>query len=278
MKIYRLLTLVLFAFFALISCEKNEDKPKNDSINLEVVDFFKLSDYEIIDSISNLLDIKNFTYDGVVDKWEQDHGVAGYSWIKEGNKYVNSDGQSIILWTDSLENLSTITYLHYRHSISDSWNNDEIEVKNYIDNIFSGLGLIQKLNEEYLINESSGGNIKWYDLMCNQTIHSDTITHPIFNAEIEGDTCKINYLMIPIWYENLNDINSEISLNDLMEKASDFFIFNYDGISDSFANKGYWVVYNKLCYVFDAKKPGERGTYRVFIDVQTGEIVHNTVI
>jgi hypothetical protein len=170
-KIKLLAAAIIALFFLVISCEKDGDTAINDYVNLELVSFFELSNHEIVDSISKLMKLKDFTYEGISDRWEEDHAVAGYGWIKKGSKYVNSDGQSIILWTDSLENLNSITYLHYRGSISDSWGNDKNEIEKYLNTIFSGLGLIKKSNEDFLINESAGGiqNIKWYDVMSNQT-------------------------------------------------------------------------------------------------------------
>lgn len=273
--LFSLITLIIIPF----GCDKNDNSDK-DYIVLESFNFFKLPDNVIVDSIASILDINAFAYEGIVDRWEENHGVAGCNWIKEGKKYVNTDGQSIIIWEDSLANLNTITYLHYRKSKSDSWSNDITKLEKYLDNIFSGLGLIQKSNENYLINKSAGGtqNIKWYDVLCNHTFNTDTIAHPVFQAELEGDTCKINYLMIQVWYTNLDDINTYLSDIAMEENAKNFFVENYEGTSDAVENIGYWIIYKKLCKAFETRIAGESGSYRVYIDIQTGEIVHYAVI
>jgi hypothetical protein len=275
-KVFVILTFIALTLIA-VSCEKNENNNNVYNI-LEYVNFFKLSDNEIVDSISGILNLNTFEYEGITDRWEDAHGVAGFNWIKEGKKYMNIDGHSIILWTDSINNLTTITYLNYRHSNSENWSNNEIQLKDYLNNIFSSFGFIQKPNEECIISESAGGIDKWYDVHCNQTYKNDTLEYPEFISEFEGDTCKINYMMMPVWYTNLDDINTDVSFNELEENAKNFFIGNYEGISDAIEDKGYWIVYNKLCKAFGTRIDGKRGIYRVFIDIQTGEIVFNTML
>lgn len=265
--------IVLTAF----GCEKNEDNDV-EYINLETVGFYQLSDNEIVDSISSMLNLKNFDYVGITDRWEEDHGVAGLGWIKEGKKYLNIDGHSIILWNDSIDNLTTITYLNYRQSNSDNWSINEIQINDYINNILSSFGFIQKQNEECIINESACGVFKWYNVACNQTYKSDTLKFPEFISEIEGDTCKINYMLIPVWYTNMDSINSSVSFDELEKNAKNFFVSNYEGIIDKMESNGYWIVYNKLCIAFETRITGKRGTYRVFIDVQTSEVVLNTIL
>lgn len=272
-----IITSFISSILIILSCEKNEDNNKVYE-NLEYTDFLKLSDNKIVDSISNILNLEKFEYECTTNRWEDDHGVAGFDWINEGEKYINTDGHSIILWKDSINNLTTITYLLCRHSNSEIWSNTEIQMNNYLNILFSSLGFIRKPNEVFFINESAGGINKWYDADCNQTYKNDTLKYPEFRSEFEGDTCKINYMMIPIWYKNLDDINTDVSFKELEEKAKNFFDSHYEGTIDAIENLGYWIVYNKLCQTFETRIAGLRGSYRVFIDIQTCEIVFNTVL
>jgi len=275
--------LVLSTFialgFALVSCEKNKEKNKSEYVNLEYVDFFKLPDTKIVDSIASILNIKPFAYEGIANNGIEPVGLAGIRWIKEGKEYINTDGQSIVLWVDSLDNLATITYLLYRQSKTNSWNNDEIQLDNTVKNIFSGFGFIQKPNENYVLIKADVGikNIKYYDLKCNQTFHADTIQFPELQAEIEGDTCRINYLMIPVWYTNLNDIITYLSDNEMGSIAKNFIIAKYGGSGYIMGNEGFHIVDHKLCKAFDTGVIDNRGRYIVYIDIQTGEIVFNTI-
>jgi hypothetical protein len=274
-----LLALVAFSFI-LISCEKNKEKSKNTYVNLEYIDFFKLTNTKMVDSIASILKIKPFAYEGLVaNNGIEPVELAGTRWVKEGKKYTNADGQSIILWIDSLDNLSTITYLYYRQSKSNSWNNTEIQLDNTAKNIFLGIGFVQKPNEDYIIMQVGGGiHKKWYDIWCNQTFNTDTIQFPKFQAEIEGDTCRINFLMIPVWYTNLNDINVSWSDNEMVNIANNFIITKYGGSGYTIGNEGYQIVSHKLCKAFGAWIINTRGKYMVYIDVQTGEIVYNTIL
>ena len=282
MKTKTLLLSAVVAFcIILTSCEKNKEKSKSEYINLEYVDFFKLPDIKIVDSIASLLKIKSFDFDANIDIWDGGvNGVASYMWIKEGKKYVNSDGQSIILWVDSLNNLATITYLYYRQSKTNIWNNNLIQLDNAAKNLFSGFGFVQKPNEDYIIRKADGEirNIRWYYLLCNQTFHTDTIQFPLLQGEVEGDTCRINYLMIPVWYTNLNDINTYLPDNEMENIAKNFIIAKYGGSGYTMGNKGFQIVSHKLCKAFDTRAIDERGRYIVYIDIQTGEIVFNTIL
>jgi hypothetical protein len=278
MKTKKLLLLALVAFcFILTSCEKNKEKSKSEYINLEYVDFFKLTDTKIVDSIASILNIKPFTYEGLANSEVEPVEVAGIRWVKEGKKYVNADGQSIILWLDSLDNLATITYLYYRQSKTNTWNNDEIQLENTVKNIFSEFGFIQKPNEDYIIMQV-GGKIKWYDICCNQTFHADTIQFPELHAEVEGDTSRINYLMIPVWYTNLNDINTYLTDIEMENIAKYFIIAKYGGSGYIMGNAGFQIVSHKLCKAFYTWVIDNRGRYIVYIDIQTGEIVFNTIL
>lgn len=276
-------SIVIFSFIVLgllmARCSE-KDIIEKEYIELKSVGFFKLSNQEIVDSISNILNVETFAFAGIVDRWEEEHGMAGSSWIKEGKKYENAEGQSLILWTDSLLNLSAISYLNYRRSTSDIWSNSEIQLENFMNNIFSEFGFVQKPNEEYQICESAIGiqNIKWYDILCNQTFHADTIKTPGFKAELEGDTCKINYLMIPVWYTNLDDINSYMNDSEMEDIAINFFVDTYEGNNEAIESSGYSIVYNKLCKTFNSRIVGIRGNHVVYIDIQTGEVVYNTEI
>lgn len=276
-------TLLLFIFvvlcFALVSCEKNKEKNKSEYVNLEYVDFFKLPENKIVDSIASILKIKAFTYEGIANNGIEPVELGGIRWIKGGKKYINSDGQSIILWVDSLDNLATITYLYYRQSKTNNWNNDEIQLDNTVKNIFSGFGFVQMPNEDYIILQVGGGyrHINWYDICCNQTFHADTIQFPELHAEVEGDTCRINYLMIPVWYTNLNDIITYLSDNEMESIAKTFIIAKYGGNGYIMGNEGFQIVDHKLCKAFDTRVIDNRGRYVVYIDIQTGEIVFNTI-
>ena len=275
-----LLALVVFCFI-LTSCEKNKENNKSKYVNLEYIDFFKLPNNRMVDSIASILKIKPFTYEGITtNNAIEPVEVAGTRWIQEGKKYVNADGQSIILWVDSLDNLATITYLYYRFSKSNSWNNTEIQLNNTAKNIFSGIGFVQKPNEDYSIMQADAGiqHKKWYNIRCKQTIDADTIKFPELHAEIEGDTCRINFLMIPVWYTNLNDINVSLSDNEMENIANDFIITKYGGSNYTIDNEGFQIVSHKLCKAFSAWVIDGRGKPIVYIDVQTGEIVFNTIL
>ena len=282
MKTKSLLLSALVAFcIILTSCEKNKEKSKNEYINLEYVDFFKLPDNKIVDSIASMLKIKPFVFEGNIDFWEGgDNAIFSYMWIKEGKKYVNTDGQSITLWVDSLDNLATITYLYYRNSKTDTWNMDLIQLDNTAKNLFSGFGFVQKPNEKYYIQPIHGGvqHLRWFDILCNQTFHTDTIQFPLLQGEVEGDTLQINYLMIPVWYTNLNDINTYLPDNEMENTAKNFIIAKYGGSGYTMGNKGFQIVSHKLCKAFDTWAIDERGRYIVYIDIQTGEIVFNTIL
>ena len=280
MKTKTLLLSVIVAFyFILTSCEKNKEKNKSEYINLEYVDFFKLPDTKIVDSLASILNIKPFAYEGIANNGTESVGLAGIRWIKEGKKYINTDGQSIVLWVDSLDNLATITYLFYRQSKTNTWNNDAIQLDNTAKNIFSGFGFVQKPNEDYIIMQVGGGyrHINWYDIWCNQTFHADTIQFPELHAEVEGDTCRINYLMIPVWYTNLNDIITYLSYTEMENIAKNFIIVKYGGSGYIMRNEGFHIVDHKLCKAFNTGVIDNRGRYRVYIDIQTGEIVFNTI-
>ena len=276
-----LLQSALIAFcFILTSCEKNRDKSISEYINLKYVDFFKLPGYKIVDSIASLLKIKPLVYHAIANNGTEPLELAGIRWIKEGKKYVNIDGQSIILWTDSSDKLVTISYLYYRHAKTNTWNNNEIHLHNTANNIFKGFGFVQKPNEDYILLKAAAGinNIKYYDLRCNQTFHTDTIQFPKMHAELDGDTCRINYLMIPVWYTNLNDINTYLSDKEMEDIAKNFFMAKYSGKSYTIRNEGFQIVSHKLCKAFDTLAINGRGIYIVYIDIQTGEIVFNTII
>jgi hypothetical protein len=165
MKTKTLLLSALVTFcFILTSCEKNKEKKKSEYINLEYGDFFKLPDTKIVDSIASILKIKPFVFDGYTNFGDGgDNGISSYKWIKEGKKYVNTDGQLVTLWVDSLDNLATITYLSYRQSKSDTWNNDEIQLDYTAKKLFLGFGFVQKPNEDYSITTADGGikDTKW---------------------------------------------------------------------------------------------------------------------
>jgi len=275
-----LLALVAFCFI-LISCEKNKEKSKSTYVDLECVDFFKLTNSRMVDSIASIMNIKPFTYLSITtNNADENVELITTNWIKEGKKYTNSDGQTIILWVDSLDNLAIITYLYYRFSNTNSWNNTEIQLNNTAKTLFAAIGFVQKPNEEYSIMQASAGiqHKRWYNLMCRQTIHADTIKFPELHAEIEGDTCRINFLMIPVWYTNLNDINVSWSDNEMANIANSFIITKYGGSGYTIGNEGYQIVSNKLCKAFGAWVIDGRGRYMVYIDVQTGEIVYNTII
>jgi len=279
MKTKTLLLSALVTFcIILTSCEKNKEKSKSEYINLEYVDFFKLPDNKIVDSIASLLKTKSFTYEGIILYSETEPvEMAEIRWVKEGKKYANADSQSIILWRDTLDNLVTITYLYYRQSKTHSWNNDQIVLENTAKNLFSGFGFVQKPNEEYIFIQD-GGKIKWYDIYCNQTFHTDTIQFPLLKGEVEGDTLQINYLMIPVWYTNLNDINTYLPDNEMENTAKNFIIAKYGGNGYTMGDKGFQIVSHKLCKAFDTWAINERRRYIVYIDIQTGEIVFNTII
>jgi hypothetical protein len=110
--------------------------------------------------------------------------------------------------------------------------------------------------------------------MSNQTFHTDTLAQPAFKAEVEGDTCKINFLNIPLWYTNLDEINTYLSDIELEEVANSFFVDNYEETNSLIKTNGYYIIYKKLCKEFESGREG-RGHYIVYIDIQTGEIVYN---
>ena len=84
--------------------------------------------------------------------------------------------------------------------------------------------------------------------------------------------------MIPVWYTNLNDINIYLSDIEMENIAKNFIIAKYGGSGYTMGDEGLHIVYNKLCKAFDSHVIDNRGRYIVYIDIQTGEIVFNTIL
>jgi hypothetical protein len=84
--------------------------------------------------------------------------------------------------------------------------------------------------------------------------------------------------MIPVWYTNLDNINTYLTDNEMENVAENFIIAKYGGSGYTIKNQGFHIVSHKLCKAFDTSIIDNRGRYLVYIDIQTGDIVFNTVL
>lgn len=270
--------LIIFIFLN-ISCEKNGEQ-NFDYINLESFDFFKLSEEVIVDSITKILNLEELSFHSTVNRWFDHHRMASFHWLKEGKLYTNSNSQSIVLWSDSLDKLTYISFYNSSSRNSSSWDIEHNVIDEYLDSLFLLLGIFTKPNEGFDIsNYAMRIQTKWFDIDCNQTYNTDTIVHPCFSADIEGDTCNITYTRIPKWYINLNDIPTNYSEDQLEEKAIEFAISEYGNNVDSLTKRiGYWVIYDKLCKGYSKVFNTQRGYLNVFVDIQNSEIVFSTIL
>ncbi|MBN1415261.1 MAG: hypothetical protein JW973_09190 [Bacteroidales bacterium] len=277
---------IVLGFFALflviIGCEENtnDDKAYTDP---EPVDFFMLTDNEMVDSIACLLSLSPFSFsDNTLPTWE---GVSmgGIDWITGGKKFINSEDQSIIIWIDENGELAYLTYCDYRQAKSGDWGPVDDQIQARLDELFLSLGFFQKNNEMFRINKCAGGihKIKWFEANCTQTFHNDTLEYPYFTAELEGDTSKINFMKIPVWYKNLDAIRQKLPDVELKSRARTYFQDDNTVLSipDVLSIEGYWIIYNKLCKKIGYAIIDEYGSsMNVFIDIQNGEVIEKECI
>lgn len=279
-------TIIIISFiasiFVNISCDDNKEVD-NEYVKLAPVSYFELPEKEIVDSIAEQLSLNSFSYLENTHTTEENVGLAGIDWISKGKKYINSNNQSIIIWLDKYDNIVLLTYLDYRHSQSNSWAPIENEVMERLNELIQNFDFVQKNNEMINLQKCAIGtkDIKYYEASCFQTFNKDTLNHPCFKAELEGDTSKINFIKIPVWYKNLDAVSQIINDNELKNKAKDYFQNNNNVvlIPEQLEIKGYWIIYNKLCKKVGSAKIDEYGSYlNVFIDIQNGEIIEDEQI
>ena len=268
---------IVTTFILLAGCE-NQNKNNDTYTILEPVSFFQLTDQQIVDSLASILALEPFSYLGTTLPSQEGVSMGGLSWISSGKKYTNTEGQSIILWTDHADYTAYISYCHYRQAISGDWENIENEIDEMLNALFTNLGFTQKENEMFVIRKCAGGirKIKWYESECTQTFHDDTLQYPYFTAEMEGDTGKINFMNIPVWYKNIDAISQKIPDEELKQRAKDYFIMLPEVLSltDSIISEGYWIIENTLCKKFgSAILDMGNSVLDVFVDIQNGEIV-----
>lgn len=273
---FLLAALFTLTVILLASCSKDENT-ENNYTSLEIADFFKLPDKVMVDSIAGMLSLKPFSYLSTTYPTLEGVSMGGIDWISSGEKYVNDDEQSIILWFDDEQNIAYITYCDYRQAKSGDWGGIEGQINESLSTLFSSMGFVQKNTENFSLLSCAAGikGIKWYAAECIQTYNNDTLEYPSFEAEIEGDTCKINFMKIPVWYKNLDAVSPVLNEEEMKNTVHEYFLNNPDvlSISDKISLEGYRVVHNRLCRRAGSAVIDEYGSLmQAFIDIQDGNI------
>lgn len=279
--IFFILIITPTLLFFFINCENKDDvnnpNLQNNYVTLEHNEFMKLSNDKIADSLAVILDVSPVTYNQVVSIGMLFHDNLKWA-VKEGYEYIANNGAKITIWVDDNNNPYYVTYLLKRGGTSSSWTcEQELVISDFISNIEKSGGNLTG-SENIVINKM---NIygHYHELYLTQSYNDTCVNFPYFFSEVEGDTNKVNLLLINRWYNNLNDIKNTVSDEILREKAREYFEASEKVISirDELTINGYYIIKNKLCRKVGSALIDEWGsTLDLYVDIQNGEIVEET--
>lgn len=259
--------------FMLIFCMACEE-PLDNYVHLEYSDFMKLSNDEIADSLSIILNVAPVTYKQVVSLGMFYFDNLKWS-IKEGYEYIANDSAKITIWVDEENKPYYVTYFLKRKGSAADWTYEEDSAisnfKSIIEKSGSNLTGLEKCN---LDKEYWGTH--WYSLRLVQNYIDTCVDFPYFYSETESDTNKVNFLLINRWYTNLDDITDILSEQSLKEKAREYFENSekVDSIPEELTVEGYHVIEDKLCRKIGSAIIDKYGSRLfLYIDVQNGEVI-----
>ncbi|MBN2424906.1 MAG: hypothetical protein JXR46_03230 [Calditrichaceae bacterium] len=256
--------VLLFLLFINYNCKRSIDPIEEGYIELKYIELFNQPVNSIAVTVANVLNVYPVSAIDTLNN-SYDSGIE--------YRYTTSDGAQLSIWTDSLNMTQKIIYNFARYGNSNEFTYE----KNVADSLF--LSTVKKLGievsgKDYFNSTKRYGN--YFQIEAGQKYQNKKLW-PKLEAELAGDTTRINYMEIYRWYLNLDVIRQMISDEELKNIAYNHWVSSGESVEfDNIENDDFYGINNKLCKRFSYVKWGSQCPPLVIntcIDIQRGDIV-----
>ncbi|MBN2498618.1 MAG: hypothetical protein JXR96_28770 [Deltaproteobacteria bacterium] len=247
----------------------------NGYVQLEHAAFIDGAHEDLAAKLAQVLGVGPATFDQRIDPGAL--AVGSIAGVEEGFDYRAANDAHVTVWVDAEGRPHTLSYLLRRMGASEDHAYGLEAATADVRSILEQMEVPLDGSEDFTAEEyAAGPSSKWFHFEVRQKYAGEILAQPSIQSELEGSSGEVNFLRLPRWYANLDEIDRVLSDGELEQRARDYYEASDKVISipDSLTLLEYHILGDALCRRVGSATIDQYGsTMDLLIDVQSGEIV-----